>query len=281
MPAIMPELPEVETVVRCLRPRLCGALIADVTATTDRLRCPVDLVRLREACRGRRIGSLRRRAKYIVVDLEDGPSVVLHLGMTGAFRIVPAVAPPTPYERVVWRLADGRSWRFLDVRRFGSVQVCERASAGADLEPLAGLGPEPLSPDFSGAYLHAQARGRDRPIKNLIMDQAIVVGVGNIYASEALFRAGISPRRRSRALGRTAADRLAAAIRTVLGEAIAAGGTTIDDFRDVDGHEGRFAVNLSVYGRRGQDCPRCGLAGGIRRIVQAGRSSFYCPHCQR
>lgn len=277
----MPELPEVETVVRSLSRRLRGALITDVSATVDRLRLPVDLTRLRDACCGRTIADLRRRAKYIIADLDDGPALVLHLGMTGAFRIVPAAAPPARYERITWQLADGRSWRFVDVRRFGSVQVCSQPPAGEDPELLAGLGPEPLGSGFHGEYLQQQAHGRDRPIKNLIMDQAIVVGVGNIYASEALFRAGISPKRPSRSLSRAAATRLAAAIRAVLAEAIEAGGTTIDDFRDVDGTAGHFAVKLRVYGRRGQTCTRCGRSGAVRRIVQAGRSSFYCPGCQR
>lgn len=277
----MPELPEVETVVRGLRPHLVGALISDVTATVERLRTPVDLPRLREACCGRTIHAIRRRAKFIVVELDGGVAMVLHLGMTGAFRIVPHEGPPTAYERVTWRLADGRSWRFLDVRRFGSVQVCALPPAGGDPALLDGLGPEPLEAAFDGALLYAASRGRERPVKNLIMDQAVVVGVGNIYASEALFRAELSPKRRGASLSRAAADRLAAAIKAVLTEAIEAGGTTIGDFRHVDGSEGEFAVNLNVYGRKGLDCLRCGLPAGIRRIVQGGRASFFCPRCQR
>ena len=277
----MPELPEVETVVRGLRPHLVGAQISDVTATVERLRTAVDLPRLREACRGRTIRAVRRRAKFIVVELDGEVGMLLHLGMTGAFRIVPHEAPPAAHERVAWQLADGRSWRFLDVRRFGAVQVCALPPTGGDPELLDGLGPEPLGPDFDGAFLYEVTRGRERPVKNLIMDQAVVVGVGNIYASEALFRAELSPKRRSASLSRAAADRLAAAIKAVLAAAIDAGGTTIGDFRRVDGSEGDFAVNLNVYGRQGLDCPRCGLSAGIRRIVQGGRASFFCPHCQR
>jgi formamidopyrimidine-DNA glycosylase len=277
----MPELPEVETVVRGLRPHLVGALLSEVTASVTHLRTPVDLPRLREICVGRTIRAIRRRAKFIVVELDGDVGMLLHLGMTGAFRIVPAEAPPTAYERVAWRLADGRSWRFLDVRRFGSVQVCALPTAGRDPELLDDLGPEPLSAAFDGAVLHAATRGRERPVKTLIMDQAVVVGVGNIYASEALFRAAISPQRRSASLSRAATERLAAAIKAVLTEAIEAGGTTIGDFRRVDGSEGEFAVNLNVYGRHGLDCLRCGLPAGIRRTVQAGRSSFFCPRCQR
>ena len=278
----MPELPEVETIVRSLRPRLTGSVITAVSASVDRLRTPVDLPRLREVCCGRTICALRRRAKFILVSLDQGLGLLLHLGMTGAFRILPAQAPRTAHERVVWSLADGRSWRFADIRRFGSVHVCALpADPDADPAELAGLGPEPLQPGFDGAYLYRVTRHRDRPIKNLIMDQAIVVGVGNIYASEALFRARISPRRRSGSLRGVALERLAAAIREVLAEATAAGGTTIDDFRDVDGTEGHFGTLLNVYGRRGQDCLRCGSSQRIQRLVQAGRASFYCPHCQR
>jgi formamidopyrimidine-DNA glycosylase len=277
----MPELPEVETVVRGLRPHLVGALISDVTATVERLRTRVDLPSLREVCCGRTIRAVRRRAKFIVVELDGGVGMVLHLGMTGAFRIVPPETPLTAYDRVAWRLADGRSWRFLDVRRFGSVQACALPPDGQAPALLAGLGPEPLEADFDGAFLYAATRGRARPVKNLIMDQAVVVGVGNIYASEALFRAELSPKRHSASLSRAAADRLAAAIKAVLLEAIAAGGTTIGDFRHVDGSEGEFAVNLNVYGRKGLDCLRCGLPAGIRRIVQGGRASFFCPRCQR
>ena len=277
----MPELPEVETVVRGLRPHLTGALIREVTATVERLRTPVDLASLREACCGRTIRGIRRRAKFIVVELDVGVGMLLHLGMTGAFRIVSGATPLAAYERVAWELADGRSWRFADVRRFGSVQVCALPPAGGDPEALDGHGIEPLSAEFDGAFLYAVSRGRGRPLKSLIMDQAVVVGVGNIYASEALFRAAISPRRRSSSLSRAAAGRLAAAIKAVLTAAIEAGGTTIGDFRHVDGSEGEFAVDLNVYGRTGQDCPRCGAPQGIRRIVQAGRSTFFCPRCQR
>jgi formamidopyrimidine-DNA glycosylase len=277
----MPELPEVETVMRGLAPHLVGARIAGVLATTDRLRLPVDLPALRAACRGRTITGIRRRAKYVLVELGDGPGLILHLGMTGAFRIVPQAEPLAVHDRVVWQLADGRSWRFLDVRRFGSVQVCNWPADGADPAALAGLGPEPLGSEFGGDVLHAATRGRSRPIKDLIMDQSILVGVGNIYASEALFRAGIPPQRSGRRLGRTGCERLAVAIRDVLAEAIAAGGTTIADFRAVDGSEGQFAVHLRVYGRAGEACLRCGPAARIRRIVQSGRSSFFCPRCQR
>jgi formamidopyrimidine-DNA glycosylase len=276
----MPELPEVETVVRGLLPHLLGAHIADVVATTDRLRRPVSLPSLRAACCGRTIMGIRRRAKYILIDLGGGSGLILHLGMTGAFRIVPETEPLATHDRIAWQLADGRSWRFRDVRRFGSVHACRLPVDGADPAMLAELGVEPLGSAFSGQVLHDTSRKRSRSIKDLIMDQSIVAGVGNIYASEALFRAGIRPQRCAGRLGRDACERLAAAIKEVLSEAIEAGGTTIADFHDVDGSEGEFAVHLNAYGRAGRDCPRCGLPAGIRRIVQSGRSSFFCPRCQ-
>jgi len=274
----MPELPEVETIVRSLRGHLRGATIADVRATVACLRRPVDVPRLRDACCGHTITGIRRRAKFILVELGEGPGLVLHLGMTGAFRIVERTAPAGRHERVIWDLTDGRSWRFADARRFGSVEVCDSPADGR--ASLNGLGVEPLEGEFRGEGLFMATRGRSRPIKNLIMDQAIIAGVGNIYASEALFRAGVRPQRASGALSRATCERLAAAIREVLAEAITAGGTTIDDYRDVDGTEGRFAVQLSVYGRTGEACQRCGPTSRVRRIVQSGRSSFYCPRCQ-
>ncbi len=277
----MPELPEVETIVRGLRPHLIGAVIRDVTAGTDRLRAPVSLPALREACCGRRVLGIARRAKYILVDLGPGSGLLLHLGMTGAFRVVPETAPKAPEERVSWHLADGRRWGYLDVRRLGSVEVCALPADGTAPEALAGLGPEPLGEGFDGGLLYAATRGRRSPIKSLLLDQTLIAGVGNIYASEALFRAGIRPQRPGGRLGRAACDRLAAAVRGVLDEAIAAGGTTIDDFRAVDGSAGRFAVRLCVYGRAGEHCPRCGKADAIRRIVQSGRSTFFCRYCQR
>ncbi|MBN2450094.1 MAG: bifunctional DNA-formamidopyrimidine glycosylase/DNA-(apurinic or apyrimidinic site) lyase [Lentisphaeria bacterium] len=277
----MPELPEVETVRRSLEPRLLGAVIRDVSASVDNLRLPVNVDTLRRFCCGRRICALRRRAKFLVVVFDNGAGLILHLGMTGAFRIVPESTPYTVHERVAWTLSGGRSWRFADVRRFGSVRPTHFPDAGGDPPELAHLGIEPLAPAFDGAHLYRLSRGRRRPIKNLIMDQTMVVGVGNIYASEALFRAGIHPARPAGRVGRASASRLATAIREVLEEAIAAGGTTLRDFRDPDGSEGMFQVHLAVYGRQAGDCPRCGMAAGIRRVVMAGRSSFYCRGCQR
>ena len=277
----MPELPEVETIRRSLEQHLLGSRITAVTTTVDKLRTPLDATALNACCRGRTMRYFGRRAKFLLVGFDTDPGMILHLGMTGAFRIVSAVEPLHPHDRICWELSDGRSWRFLDSRRFGSLHLSTIPTDGTDPEALRHLGPEPLSEAFTPAYLAAAARGRKRPIKNLIMDQRVLVGVGNIYASEALFRAGIRPTRPSSRLGRAGAMRLTRAIKEVLADAIAQGGTTISDFKDVDGSEGHFRVMLDVYGRQDQTCHRCGLQGGIRRIVQAGRSTFFCRGCQQ
>jgi formamidopyrimidine-DNA glycosylase len=275
----MPELPEVETIKKGLERALVGARITGVAATVKTLRLPIRLERLQEGCVGRTITRLRRRAKFIVVVFDNGRGLLLHLGMTGAFQVVPAEVPPGKHDRVVWTLADGRQWRFMDTRRFGSVCFCETDVAPADPPALAHLGPEPLESAFDAEYLYALSRNRSRPVKSLLMDQKMVVGIGNIYANEALFRAGVAPGRRSRCLGRRSCGALVCAIKTVLAEAIEAGGTTISDFQSVTGEEGKFRTRLEVYGRHGKPCPRCGAP--IRREVLAGRSTFYCSRCQK
>ncbi|MFA5204457.1 MAG: bifunctional DNA-formamidopyrimidine glycosylase/DNA-(apurinic or apyrimidinic site) lyase [Lentisphaeria bacterium] len=275
----MPELPEVETVRRALACRLVGRLIRAVRVFPGPLRTPVSEAALAAAVTGRRILSVRRRAKYLVVELEGRQALLLHLGMTGHFQVGPPSAAREKHTRVEWQLDRGLAWRYADPRGFGQVRVCTLAAAGALPDALAGLGPEPLEGAFSGATLATAGQGRRCAVKALILDQAVVAGVGNIYASEACFRAGVRPWRAAAALKRRDWERLAAAIRAVLEEAVACGGTTISDFRDVDGRTGRFDVRLQVYGRDGEPCQLCG--DRIRRRVIAGRSSFYCPHCQK
>jgi formamidopyrimidine-DNA glycosylase len=278
----MPELPEVETVCRALRPHLTGARLVAVRTLVSHLRTPLDGPALERACRGRAIVGVRRRAKYLLIDLEGGrQALLLHLGMTGACRICAAAEPLETHARVVWRLADGREWRFIDARRFGRVSVCElRTPAGLPPE-LDGCGIEPLEDGFTGECLWHLTRGRAVPIKCLIMDQRLVAGVGNIYANEACFRAGVRPGRAARTLSRRACTALAREIRAVLEEAILCGGTTISDFQSVDGEEGRFHVALDVYGRTGASCTRCGERSRVRRSVLGGRSTFACRRCQR
>lgn len=276
----VPELPEVETVRRALRPHLRGRGITAVRARVDRLRRPVQTDDLRAACVGHRFVDIRRRAKYLIAELDGPRSLLLHLGMTGAFRIEPADTPDGDYDRVIWDLDNGQVLRFTDVRRFGTVVTCATSPAGIDPPELPGLGPEPLGPEFHSDHLHAVTRGRTRPIKNLLMDQAVVVGIGNIYANEALFRARINPRRQAGRLSHGSCGRLVHCVREVLREAIEAGGTTISDFRSVDGSEGKFRIHLDVYDRTGRPCSRCADDPPVRRIVQAGRSTYYCPRCQ-
>lgn len=254
--------------------------ITSVHATVDMLRLPVDVRGLQESCVGRTIADVRRRGKYIIVELSDTSCLLMHLGMTGAFRVCPESTSLGVHERVFWSLSDGNAWRFEDIRRFGSVQTSILPAPGGVPACLDHLGPEPLSNAFDATYLAQATFGRKQPIKALIMDQRTVVGVGNIYANEALFRSGIHPGRQSGRIGPARLDALATNTKQVLEEAIALGGTTISDFKTPDGKEGKFRLSLQAYGRAGDDCPRCGPTAPIRRIVLGGRATFYCPHCQ-
>ena len=284
----MPELPEVETVCRALRPHLVGHRITDVRALTAKMRSPLSTPALRIFCTGRKIIDIRRRAKYILVELAGPknaipqfPVLLLHLGMTGSFRVCPAATPMEKHARVTWTLDDGREWRFIDARKFGGVECCELRTPGGVPAELDHLGTEPLENRFTTEFLWEKSRGRNVPVKCLIMDQAIVVGIGNIYASEACFRAGIRPQRPASRLTHVECARLVKESRAVLRAAIECGGTTIRDFNSVDGTEGHFDTELNVYGRTGQPCPRCGAAHPVQKIVLGGRSSFYCAKCQK
>jgi formamidopyrimidine-DNA glycosylase len=274
----MPELPEAETVARQLARYLTGERIAGVEARVPALRGPVDLPGLRAVAVDRTITGVRRRGKFIFVDLDDGGTVMLHLGMTGTCRICPPGEPLGPHEHVVFRLVQSGTWRFVDPRRFGMV-VGSPVPDGAWLPAgVRNMGPEPLEGAFDAAYLHRVIRGRKQAVKTLLMDQRIVAGIGNIYASEILFRAGIRPGRGAGRLTRPQCDRIVAETRAVLSEAIELGGTTIDSHTNVDGSMGRFVLRLQVYGRDGEPCKTCNTP--IKRTVQGGRSTFYCPNCQ-
>jgi formamidopyrimidine-DNA glycosylase len=278
----MPELPEVETIRRALARRVSGLCIAKTTVHETRLRRRVSAASLR-AVDGQRIVTVQRRAKYLLLWTDADQAIVIHLGMTGRVDLYTKSAFPVgKHDHVQWALlADNgraREMRFHDPRRFGLVARLSRSAIpGHDL--FRHLGPEPLGPEFDGAYLFRSTRGSRRPIKNAIMDARLVVGVGNIYASEALWRARVNPKVAARRLGAARCDRLGGAIVAVLGDAIAQGGTTLNDYRDPDGNSGYFRVHLDVYDREGAPCNRC--ATSVRRIVQAGRSTFYCPGCQR
>jgi len=274
---LMPELPEVETVVRGLARQLHGRTIIRVRCHAPRLRHPL---RARDFApvRGRRIMAVRRRAKYIIVEFAGRWTLVLHLGMTGSFRFVPAGARRDKHDHIDWLLDDGRCLRYNDPRRFGSAAAELLSVAGGDPPSLAALGPEPLGSALTADYLRQRAAGRITAVKAFIMDQRVVVGVGNIYAAEALFRARIRPTRAAGTVTMREWRRLVTEIRRVLAMAIRAGGTTISDYVAPDGSEGKFNVRLKVYGRAGRPCPACGAV--IRQQVIGGRSSFFCPKCQ-
>jgi formamidopyrimidine-DNA glycosylase len=272
----VPELPEVETVRRGLTPYLLHRRIDAAVVREPRLRWPIrpDLP-LRLA--GRRIEQLDRRGKYILVRLDSGDRVILHLGMSGRIRVLDPAEPLRKHDHVDWQLDSGRVMRFHDPRRFGAMLWWPAQETEHAL--LRGMGPEPFSDAFDGAYLYRLSRGRSAAVKSFIMDGRIVVGAGNIYATEALFRAGIRPTRAAGRLTRADCMRLAERIREVLAEAVELGGTTLRDFAGADGESGYFQQQLSVYGRENQACDRCGSL--IRRIVIGQRSSFYCPRCQK
>lgn len=300
----MPELPEVETVCRALRTPLVGRRITDVRALTAKMRTPLSTPALRAFCEGRKILDIRRRAKYIIVELDSkkvetrnlklgnlkignrksaitNPVLLLHLGMTGAFRVCPAADPVEKHARIIWTLDDGRQWRFLDARKFGGADCCELRTPGGIPAEIDHLGIEPLEAAFTTEFLWQKSRGRNTPVKCLLMDQATVVGIGNIYASEACFRAGVRPQRPAGKLTRAECAKLVKESRAVLRAAIACGGTTIRDFNSVDGTEGHFDTKLNVYGRTGQPCPRCAAGHRIQKLTLGGRSSFYCAKCQK
>lgn len=270
----MPELPEVETTRRGLAPHLVGRRIVALDVRQPRLRWPIPRA-LRKHLPGQRIEAIERRAKYLLVHTEPG-SALLHLGMSGSLRVLPASTPVGAHDHVDWRLDSGQVLRFTDPRRFGSQLWQPR---GEMHELLAGLGPEPLSDAFDGDLLWARSRGRTAAVKLFLMDQAIVVGVGNIYASEALFAAGIHPKRAAGSVSRERYARLAGEVKRILTHAITRGGTTLRDFISPDGAPGYFEQELFAYGREGEPCRVCGAS--IRASVVGQRSTFYCTHCQR
>jgi formamidopyrimidine-DNA glycosylase len=271
----MPELPEVETTRRGIEPHLLGRRIVRVVVREPRLRWPIP-AELPERLAGARVEAVTRRAKYLLLATQRG-TAILHLGMSGSLRIRTADEPPGRHDHVDLVLEDGRCLRLTDPRRFGALLWCEGDVQAHPL--LRDLGPEPLGPDFDAAYLFARSRGRRGPVKPFLMDSHVVVGVGNIYANEALFRAGIRPQKAAGSIGRDRYARLAEAVHSVLTDAIAAGGTTLRDFVASDGRPGYFAQSLAVYGRAEEACPACGRPIRTDRLGQ--RSTFWCPRCQR
>ena len=279
----MPELPEVETVCRGLAPRLTGRRLVRVVVRRAGLRLPFPKG-MAGLLTGRVVTEIRRRAKYILIHLDDGGVVIAHLGMSGRMVISEAPASvPGKHDHVVLETDDGAVVTFNDARRFG-LMVMTDAGALASHPLLTGLGPEPLEPDFTPAVLSMALLGRRTSIKAALLDQSVVAGLGNIYVSEALFRAGISPLREACTVAGAGAAALVPAIRAVLTAAIAAGGSTLRDYVQSSGELGYFQHEFAVYGRTGEACPGCtcdiARTGGIVRLTQANRSTFWCPRRQ-
>ncbi|HEY1077173.1 MAG TPA: bifunctional DNA-formamidopyrimidine glycosylase/DNA-(apurinic or apyrimidinic site) lyase [Fontimonas sp.] len=272
----MPELPEVETVRRGLLPHLSGKRIRDVTVRDARLRWPVP-ANLRAKLRGRTVTAIDRRGKYLIVTLDSADRVIVHLGMSGRVLVVAADAPLRKHDHVDWLLDSGWVMRYHDPRRFGAMLLWPAGETAHVL--LDGMGPEPFTDAFNGDYLFERSRGKRVAVKNFVMDGQIVVGAGNIYATEALFRSGIRPTRAAQRLTRAECATLAANIREVLADAIVQGGTTLKDFAGADGESGYFQQKLYAYGRDGEPCLRCETP--IKRLVIGQRASFYCSRCQR
>lgn len=298
----MPELPEVETVRRGLEPELVGRRLAHVEQRRPDLRFPLP-ERFAERLTGRRITALRRRAKYLMAALDDDEILVMHLGMSGRFTIAPApvavngaplqpgvfthdITPAAKHDHIVFHTDHGATVTYNDARRFGFMLLV--GAAEFETHPLfAALGPEPLGNALNAPYLAARASGRTTDLKAFLMDQRNIAGLGNIYVCEALFRAGLSPTRIASSLATKTsaptvrAERLVPAVVSVLNDAIAAGGSSLRDYRQASGELGYFQHTFAVYGREGEPCIKPDCTGTVRRITQAGRSTFYCSSCQR
>lgn len=278
----MPELPEVETVMRGLMPVMQGAVIARADVRRPDLRWPFP-DHMAERLTGKRVEQMRRRSKYILCDLDSGETLLVHLGMSGRMTISPAGQPhpePAKHDHVVLDMDNGARISFNDARRFGAMDLAVTAEI-ADHKLLARIGPEPLGNEFDETYLVAALKGRKSPIKSALLDQRIVAGLGNIYVCEVLYRTGISPLRKSGDLSMKQAASLVPMIRTVLGEAIESGGASLKDYRQADGELGYFQHSFAVYGREGEACKTLDCTAKIKRVTQSGRSSFYCACCQR
>lgn len=283
----MPELPEVETVRRGLEPAMTGQVIARAEVNRPDLRWPLP-DRMADRLTGARVLALRRRSKYILVDLDTGETLLIHLGMSGRMLVSGSAIgayvhdhpAPQKHDHVVLQMDQGARITFNDPRRFGAMDLMTTATM--DQHPLlTAIGPEPFGNDFNEEYLLAALRDRRTPIKAALLDQHLVAGLGNIYVCETLYRARIAPDRLVRDLTMAQVRSLVPIIRDVLAQAITAGGSSLRDFRQADGELGYFQHSFDVYGRAGEPCRTPGCGGTITRLVQSGRSSFYCPTCQR
>lgn len=272
----MPELPEVEVICRGLAPHLEGQKLIRVSFGVHRLRLPMPTKKAMALVEAQTILAVKRRAKYIVITLENLVRIIIHLGMTGRLGIFPRQTPLLKHDHARWLLVNQMELRFNDTRRFGSVQIVESEEAANRL--FARLGPDPFWDDFSAEYLTNRAKKRTVAVKNFLMDNAVVTGIGNIYASEVLFACGINPVMPVGLIGLGAWRNIVAKSRKILTEAIDQGGTTISDYVNSSGEEGYFQVRLMVYGRQGQSCRQCEAL--VEKIVVGGRATFFCPRCQ-
>jgi len=270
----MPELPEVETTRRGIEPHVVGKTVTRLVVRNPHLRWRVS-AKLSRELPGQTIRSVTRRGKYLLLTGNTG-TAILHLGMSGSLRVVACTQPADKYDHVDIVLDGGDCLRLRDPRRFGALLWTRTDPLHHKL--LQGLGPEPLGPDFSGDYLHQKLRGRKRTIRDALLDSRVVAGIGNIYANEALFEAGIRPMRRAGKITHAQYERLADSIRTTLDRALVAGGTTLRDFRNGHGEPGYFQLSLNVYGRAGEPCRACGTPIRSKRLGQ--RTTFFCPKCQ-
>lgn len=273
----MPELPEVETVKNALRRCIVGRSFTKIEIFTEKMRTPLAPL-LDPALLASPVIDVRRRARYLIIELANGRGLLVHLGMTGVIRVEPP-RERRKHEHIVAAMDDGMTLRYECVRRFSIVEPVSLNHPGAEPAELSGLGPEPLTDEFTAGHLHRELKKRKGPVKVAVMDNAVVVGVGNIYATEALYAAGIRPDRPACRVTAKECAALTAEIKQVLAEAIEAGGSSIRDYRHVDGSEGAFAQQLSVYGRSGAPCPVCGTPVEAKKL--GGRTSSYCPQCQK
>lgn len=275
----MPELPEVEVVRRGLLNHLPGRTITGLSTDGKQMRLPVPESALRASLTGARITDVRRRAKYLLIDMDNGSVLIVHLGMTGILGLFPVETAHNVHDHVCWRLDNDYELRFNDIRRFGSVQIVGPNQAKSLEQTLfKATGPEPFAADFDGRYLYDKAHKKQQPVKNFIMDGRVVAGVGNIYANESLFSAGIRPTRKAGAISKKRYSLLVDKIRDVLSTAIDCGGSTISDFLDASGTSGYFQIHFNVYGRKDQPCPMC--SEPVRHVKLGGRASYFCPNCQ-
>lgn len=275
----MPELPEVETVRNALNPHCVGKRIKRIDTFSPTLRYPLDQKKLNLAVGGKIITSLSRRAKYLILNTETSDALLMHLGMTGSFNTGTEGEKRGKHEHIRLVLESNQIIRYTDPRRFGFILPFKQLPGDPSHDRLARLGVEPQSENLNETYLFKASRGRKVSVKNFLLNQDIIAGIGNIYASEALFESRVKPTRRAETLKKKECNAICASIKNVLQRSIEAGGSTISDFRSVDGSEGKYSLSLNVYGKTSHPCPECRTP--ILRIVQSNRSTFLCPRCQR